>query len=190
MLRIIQSLLIFSLSINMLQPIPTSPEAEPIVEVVQETKEEVSDKMNIDELVVLNKKTLQISSEAIVVEEEPVYSLTEEEINLIALVTMAEAEGESEYGKRLVIDTILNRVDHEYSYWPDSVHDVVYQKGQFSSMWNGRVDKCYVREDIVKLVKEELVKRTNTEVVYFRMGKYSKYGTPAFKEGCHYFSNF
>ena len=37
--------------------------------------------------------------------------LSEEDISLIALVTMAEAEGECEKGKRLVIDTILNRMD-------------------------------------------------------------------------------
>lgn len=121
---------------------------------------------------------------------EPAYSLTEEEINLIALVTMAEAEGESEYGKRLVIDTILNRVDHEWSHWPDTVSGVIYQKHQFTSMWNGRVNRCYVREDIVQLVREELENRTNSEVVYFMMGEYSKYGTPEFQEGVHYFSSY
>ena len=40
--------------------------------------------------------------------------LPREDIELIALVTMAEAEGECEEGKRLVIDTILNRVDSVY----------------------------------------------------------------------------
>ena len=120
----------------------------------------------------------------------PEYPLTQEEIELIALVTMAEAEGESEYGKRLVIDTILNRADHDYWYWPDTVTEVIYQKGQFEAMWNGRVDKCYVMEEIVQLVKEELIERTNTEVLYFRTGRYSSYGTPAFKEGRHYFSNY
>ena len=125
-------------------------------------------------------------------EPEPIpeYPLTEEEINLLALVTMAEAEGESEYGKRLVIDTILNRADHEYWYWPDTVTEVIYQKDQFEAMWNGRVDRCYVMEEIVQLVKEELLNRTNSEVLYFRTGRYSSYGTPAFKEGNHYFSNY
>lgn len=52
--------------------------------------------------------------------------MTQEEIELIALVTMAEAEGECEYGQRLVIDTILNRVDDPH--FPDTVHEVVYQK--------------------------------------------------------------
>ena len=41
--------------------------------------------------------------------QEPVVSKKEKE--LLAVITMAEAEGESERGKRLVIDTVLNRVD-------------------------------------------------------------------------------
>ena len=113
--------------------------------------------------------------------------LSQDEIELVALVTMAEAEGESEEGKRLVIDTILNRVDHER--FPDSVTDVIYQKSQFSSMWNGRVDRCYVDEDICQLVREELDSRTNDDVVFFHAGKYGKYGTPEFQVGNHYFSS-
>lgn len=119
-------------------------------------------------------------------EEE--FPLTHEEIELIALVTMAEAEGECEYGQRLVIDTILNRVDDPH--FPDTVYDVVYQKNQFSSMWNGRVDRCYVKEELVELVKEELRNRTNYEVVFFRTERYSDYGVPMFQVENHYFSSY
>lgn len=83
------------------------------------------------------------------VKNEPDYPLTQEEIDLIALVTMGEAEGETELGKRLVIDTILNR-----------------------------------------LVKEELLERTNYDCVFFMAGGYSKYGEPLFQECCHYFSSY
>lgn len=124
-------------------------------------------------------------AEAAEPESEPIF--TEEEIDLLALVTMAEAEGEPEEGQRLVIDTVLNRVDSEH--FPDTVNDVVYQKGHFSSMWDGRVNKCYVMDDIRNLVLEELESRTNSDVVYFRTGKYSKYGSPMFKVGAHYFSS-
>lgn len=106
----------------------------------------------------------------------------------IALVTMAEAEGESEYGKRLVIDTVLNRVDSEH--YPDTVFEVVYQPSQFSSMWNGRVNRCYVMDEIRQLVREELLARQNYEVIFFTAGGYSKYGTPMFQEGNHYFSSY
>lgn len=113
---------------------------------------------------------------------------TEEEISLIALVTMAEAEGECEEGKRLVIDTVLNRVDSEH--YPNTVHDVIYQPNQFSSMWNGRVERCEVREDICELVREEIVSRTNEDVMFFTAGSYGVYGTPMFQMGNHYFSSY
>lgn len=114
--------------------------------------------------------------------------ISEEDIDLIALVTMAEAEGEPEKGKRLVIDTILNRVDSKRH--PNTVKKVIYAPHQFSSMWNGRVNRCYVRKDIRKLVKEELKHRTNSEVIYFRTDYYSEYGTPMFRVGNHYFSKY
>ena len=129
-------------------------------------------------------------AEEIVVEpiaEEP-YQMSEEDMNLIALVTMAEAEGESELGKRLVIDTILNRIDHPN--WPNNGREVIYQKSQFTSVWNGRIERCYIRDDILNLVKEELKLRTNTSCLFFRTGKYSSYGVPLLQEGNHYFSSY
>lgn len=102
---------------------------------------------------------------------EIIEEMSKEDVELIALVTMAEAEGECEEGKRLVIDTILNRVDSEH--FPDTVYEVVYQPNQFSSMWNGRVDRCEVRVDICGLVYEELKSRTNYEVMFFTAGEYS-----------------
>ncbi len=119
-------------------------------------------------------------------EEEELLSY--EDISLIALVTMAEAESECEEGKRLVIDTILNRVDSEH--FPDSVYDVIYQRSQFSSVWNGRIDRCEVREDICELVREESKSRTNTDVIFFTAGEYSKYGVPMFQVENHYFSSY
>ena len=121
--------------------------------------------------------------------EKPCRNLiSQEEIELIALVTMAEAEGETELGQRLVIDTILNRVDD--SHFPDNITDVIFQPNQFTSMWNGRVDRCYVKEELVELVKEELLERTNYECVFFTAGGYSDYGVPMFQECCHYFSSY
>lgn len=114
-------------------------------------------------------------------------SITEFEIQLIALITMAEAEGEPEYGQRLVIDTILNRVDSER--FPNTVTEVVYQKNQYECVTNGRVDRCYVKDDILQLVREEIKNRTNSDVIFFRTKHYSPYGTPMFRECCHYFSS-
>lgn len=120
--------------------------------------------------------------------EEAEELLPYEDISLIALITMAEAEGECEEGKRLVIDTVLNRIDSEH--FPDNTYDVIYQKNQFSSIWNGRVDQCEVRDDICQLVMEELQFRTNMDVIFFTAGEYSKYGVPMFQLGNHYFSSY
>lgn len=118
--------------------------------------------------------------------EESIFS--EEDIDLIALLIMAEAEGESEYGKRLVIDTVLNRVDSEH--FPDTVYGVIYQENQFSPISDGRIERCYVDEGIRELVLEEVESRTNYDTIFFRAGRYSDYGTPLFSEGNHYFSSY
>ena len=112
--------------------------------------------------------------------------VTQEEMELLAILTMAEAEGESELGKRLVIDTVLNRVDSPS--FPNTINDVVYYPNAFSPMWNGRFERCYVREDILQLVKEELENRTDNECVFFRTERYSDYGIPMYQEENHYFS--
>ena len=75
-------------------------------------------------------------------------------------------------------------------YFPDTVYGVVYQANQFSSMWNGRVDKCFVDDDICQLVEEELQSRTNVDTIFFTAGEYGKYGRPMFQVGNHYFSSY
>lgn len=134
-----------------------------------------------------------VSKAPVVQPEEPMeepnaVTLTQEEIDLIALSVMAEAEGEPEEGQRLVIDTILNRVDDPR--FPGNVHDVIYQKNQFAGMYGERIERCYVKEELVQLVREELENRTNSEVVFFRTGHYHSYGVPLFQVGAHYFSSY
>lgn len=133
--------------------------------------------------------TTKAQEETVPATEEPwMYSITKEEVDLIALVTMAEAEGETTLGQRLVIDTILNRVDDEH--FPDTVYDVIYQPDQFTCMWNGRVERCYVMPEMVELVKEELLDRTNYDCIFFMADDYSEYGVPMFQENNHYFSSY
>lgn len=154
---------------------------------MEEPEEELSGPLIFVEVaskaVVIEPEIVAVA-DAVTIEPEP--KMSREDIELIALLTMAEAEGECEEGKRLVIDTVLNRVDSDE--FPNTVKDVIYQKNQFTSMWNGRVDRCYVMEEICQLVEEELESRTNSEVVFFHAGKYGKYGTPLFSVENHYFS--
>lgn len=118
--------------------------------------------------------------------EKALEQYTMDDIYMIARICVSEAEGEPELGKRLVIDTILNRVDHEK--FPNSVMGVVFQKGQYTCTTNGRLDRCDIREDFVELVIDEMNNRTNSDVIFFRTTRYSDYGSPLFQVCCHYFS--
>ena len=143
----------------------------------------------IEEMIADEVETIDIVEPIIEAEEtvdELIINVSNEDIELLALVTMAEAEGESEEGKRMVIDTILNRVDSER--FDNTISEVIYAPNQFTSMWNGRVDRCYVADDICQLVIEELTNRTNYDVLYFTAYQYGAYGTPMFQIGNHYFS--
>lgn len=117
-------------------------------------------------------------------------SYTEEEIRMIAQLVMAEAGNQSELGKRLVIDVVLNRVDHPDPQYPDTVEAVIYQENQFSPISDGRFDKCYPTEENIQLVREEIERRTDHDVIFFRTTRYSDYGVPMYCVGDHYFSSF
>lgn len=131
-------------------------------------------------------ETPEVTDEA----EETGYQYTEEEIRMIAQLTMAEAGNQSELGKRLVIDVVLNRVDHPDPQYPDTVQEVIYQKNQFSPISDGRFEKCYATEENIQLVKEEIERRTDHDVMFFRTKRYSDYGVPLYCVGDHYFSSF
>ena len=156
----------------------TIPETKPEKEIVKA--------VDISKKIIESTDTLmEASIESI---PPPEKRLTNEEIDLIALVTMAEAEGQPELGQRYVIDVILNRLDS--GRFPDTIDGVIYAKNQFECMWNGRVERCEVREDIRQLVIEEIQNRSHDNIYYFRAGQYHDFGIPIVQEGDHYFSSF
>ena len=123
------------------------------------------------------------------IEEETTEAVTleDDQKKILAYCTMAEAGNQSEEGKRLVIDVILNRVD--CIYFPgDTVEEIVFWPGQFSVVENGSIFKTEPTSDIWELIDEELQSRTNTEVVFFQRYRYSGSGEPWAKVGDHYFS--
>ncbi|MFD1459007.1 cell wall hydrolase [Scopulibacillus daqui] len=56
----------------------------------------------------------------------------------MAKLVHAEAGGEPMSGKIAVVDVVLNRVDSPE--FPNNVHDVIYQPGQFTPVQNGRIN--------------------------------------------------
>lgn len=103
---------------------------------------------------------------------------------MIAQITYGEAGNQSELGKRLVIDSLLNRRDDIH--FPNTIKGVIFANGQFNTA------KCMnsypVTDEIMQLIKEECFNRTNRDVVYFNRGGYNTWGRPLFQEGDHYFA--
>ena len=69
----------------------------------------------------------------------------------LAKIAMAEAESEDTEGKALVMLVVLNRVwDDEF---PDTIEEVIFQKGQFSPISNGRYDEVEPDEDCYRALQ-------------------------------------
>lgn len=123
-------------------------------------------------------------------EETEETEITEEDfydsLEMLAYCTMAEAGNQCEEGKRLVIDTILNRVDNEY--FPNTVEEVINAPGQFEVVARGTLYRTCPTDDIYDLIREEIAERTNDRVIYFTAGGYNPSGEPWQKVGDHYFS--
>ena len=114
----------------------------------------------------------------------PEYTITEEEARVLAVLTIREAGGESTLGQRLVIDTVLNRVDRDF--YPNDILSVIYQPNQYTSVSEAGLSEDRIQEAIA-LVYEECEHRTNWNVLYFCNSGYNG-PVPLFVEGNHWFS--
>lgn len=125
-----------------------------------------------------------------VVVENPSTDLTER--HMLAALVMAEAGNQDLTGKKLVVDTVLNRVaDPDF---PDTIEGVVYQKNQYSVVWNGQMGKYLegreaITDDCFTAVNEELIDQVDYAVIYFNAGGWPGYGTRLYKYGDHYFAS-
>ncbi|MBS4214437.1 cell wall hydrolase [Neobacillus rhizophilus] len=91
------------------------------------------------------------ASAALKLEENQGYS--EQELDLLARLVRAEAEIEPYEGKVAVACVVLNRVTS--SAFPNSIREVIYQKGQFQPVRNGAINKP-ADVDSIKAVREAL----------------------------------
>lgn len=108
------------------------------------------------------------------------YEYTAEDIVQIGKIVQHECPNESELGKRLVIDTILNRVESDA--FPNTVAEVLNQKGQYCN------PKKYSPKEVYTLIAQEINDRTDKRVLWFKTNWYHSFGEPIVKEGSHYFS--
>lgn len=92
-------------------------------------------------------ETIRDLPEWYIKEDEQGIGLEESDAYLLAKIAMAEAEGEDIIGKALVIRTILNRVESDRRYFPDTVSEVIFQKDAFTPTRNGRFEKVEPDDD-------------------------------------------
>lgn len=114
-----------------------------------------------------------------------------EDAYMLAKIAMAEAESEDTEGKALVMLVVLNRVwDDEF---PDSIEEVIFQKGQFSPISNGRYDEVEPDEDCYRALQLIQIDRWDESkgATYFESKSdstwHSENLTFLFKHGKHYF---
>ena len=107
-------------------------------------------------------------------------------LELLALAVEAEAGNQGLYGKQLVVDVILNRVDSPD--FPNSITKVILQPQHFSTIWDGAAYRAEPTAETYVAIESEILHRCNTEILFFTSEGYSKYGTPWRKVGGHYFS--
>ncbi|MCO0599755.1 cell wall hydrolase [Peribacillus butanolivorans] len=66
--------------------------------------------------------------------------MSENDKDLLARLVHAEAKGEPYRGKVEVAGVVLNRLDSNE--FPDTIHEVIYQKNQFSPVGDGSINKA------------------------------------------------
>jgi N-acetylmuramoyl-L-alanine amidase len=93
-----------------------------------------------------------------------------DEKDLLARLVHAEAKGESFNGKVAVAVTVLNRVDSPE--FPNTIKDVIYQKGQFTPVSNGMINNPADEE--AKQAVEVAFKNRTHDALYFYNPKTAK----------------
>ncbi|MCM1086838.1 MAG: cell wall hydrolase [Blautia sp.] len=90
-----------------------------------------------------------------VLEKEAKYQLSDKDYDSLLRIVEAEAGGEDEDGKLLVANVVLNRVNNER--FPDTVTEVVMQKGQgvaqFTPTVDGRFQNVTISEETYEAVE-------------------------------------
>jgi N-acetylmuramoyl-L-alanine amidase len=126
-----------------------------------------SEAQSEDELAIINKEIQTLYAADLVKVVKPVKTqiasmeiskFTEDEIDLLARLVRAEAQTEPFEGKIAVACVVLNRV--ESSQFPDTIKEVIYERGQFQPVSNGQINKP-ADEESIAAVKAALSDQRN-----------------------------
>ena len=88
------------------------------------------------------------------------------DIELLSKLLWLESRGESDIGQQAVAEVVVNRVNHNA--FPNSIYDVIFQKGQFSNAYMihsiTATEKEYLNAKKVLMGETDILKEN---VVYF-----------------------
>ena len=131
-------------------------------------------------------ETAEESTESTKQHEYSNISISDTEMEELKRIVAAEAQNQSMEGRKAVVEVIFNRVLS--SKWPDTVHDVLSQKGQFAT-WRLRNASWVVPDAAVAPIEYVLENgRTvlpDTSYVYFDTKGVN--GKAHIKLGAHFF---
>ena len=111
--------------------------------------------------------------------------ISEEERDLLAAIVWHEAGNQDLYGKRLVVDVVLNRRDDPR--FPNNITDIIFQPGQFTTASELYRVSPGVTEECYKAVDMEIQERSNFDVLFFNCNS-QVYGEFLLKYGDHWFA--
>lgn len=85
---------------------------------------------------------VSVSTNSIVEEKEIIEIVyDDEDLRYLSSIIQAEAGNQCEAGQQAVGIVVLNRMNHEV-YFADTIKDVIYEKGQFGPVVDGRLNKA------------------------------------------------
>lgn len=106
------------------------------------------------------------------------------DIYYMAQCVMAEAGNQDDFGKRLVIDVILNRA----RLYNKNTTNIINEPNQFACVTNRSIYEQLPSYRVYQLILEECVLEKNGDILYFKTDDYHDFGTPVIKYMKHYFS--
>lgn len=82
------------------------------------------------------------------------HGICNNDLIILRKITEAEAGGEDEKGKILVVNVIMNRL--KSNQFPNTIHDIVFQKNQFEPTRNGVFDKVIPSKNTIVAVDKAI----------------------------------
>jgi len=114
--------------------------------------------------IVIEEVEEEIEKEVVIIDNK--IDLTEKELEILTRITEAEGTGEGLYGKELIVQIIINRVESEF--FQDSIEGVVFSRlssgyYEFSPIHDGRYKSVKITEETIEAVNNVLNNGSITE---------------------------